>query len=138
VIFVGNVVQDAGRKRDVEYVVVGIGINVNQRQFAADLASKATSLQLEGKGEIDRAILFRETLISLESHYTKVSSDGFDSVLPLWLGRTKMLNKPVSVLQQGETITGIMKGVSPEGGLVLLADGTEKVLTAPEATVIRM
>ena len=136
--FAGILIEGSVKQNNVEYVVVGIGINVNQRQFAADLASKATSLQLEGKGEIDRAILFRETLVSLESNYTKVSSDGFDSVLPLWLGRTKMLNKPVSVLQQGQTFTGIMKGLSPEGGLVLLADGIEKVLTAPEATVIRM
>ncbi len=136
--FAGILIEGSVKQNAVEHVVVGIGINVNQQQFPDDLASKATSLRLETSREIDRALLFRDILVSLENHYTKVSSDGFDSVLPLWLGRTKMLNKPVSVLQQGQTITGIMKGLSPEGGLVVLTDGTEKVLAAPEATVIRM
>jgi len=136
--FSGILIEGSVKQNKVEYVVIGIGINVNQREFPADLAARATSLRLELNREIDRVELFREILHSLENHYTRISTHGFDSVLPLWLQRTKMLNRPVSVLQQGQTITGVMKGLSPQGGLVVLADGMEKVLVAGDATIVGM
>lgn len=135
--FAGILIEGSVKQNAIEHVVVGIGINVNQAQFPQDLSASATSLRLETRREIDRTLVFRETLSSLEYHYTKISSDGLDFVLPQWLRRASMLNKPVSVLQQGETITGIMKGVSPDGGLVVVSNGTERVLASPEATILR-
>lgn len=133
----GILIEGSVKQNAVEHVIIGIGINVNQQQFPQELSTTATSLRLEVHREVDRIALFRETLSSLEYHYTAVSSNGFDSVVPLWLSRAKMLNKPISVVQEGQTITGIVKGISPDGGLVLDTNGIEKVLVAPETTVLR-
>jgi len=136
--FAGILIEGSVKQNTVDHVVIGIGMNVNQQHFPADLAPKATSLRLETNREINRVQVFKETLLSLENHYKQTTSSGFDTVVPLWLSRTTMLNKQISVLQQGHTITGIMKGLSREGGLVVLADGTEKVVLAADTTVVGM
>jgi BirA family biotin operon repressor/biotin-[acetyl-CoA-carboxylase] ligase len=50
-----------------DFVVVGIGINVHQRVFAADLTTPATSLDLETARNVSRQGLLLSLLKSLES-----------------------------------------------------------------------
>jgi len=50
----------------VPYAVVGIGINVHQRAFPPDLATPATSLDLEANRRISRQDLLVALLKSLE------------------------------------------------------------------------
>ena len=47
-----------------------------------------------------------------------------------------MLNKEISVAQDGTVISGIVKGLSPEGALILDAGGTEKILFAGDVTIL--
>ena len=61
----GILLEGSVKDNTLEYVVVGIGVNVNQVAFAHDLEGKATSLRLEGGKEVDRLLLFRELLSSL-------------------------------------------------------------------------
>jgi BirA family biotin operon repressor/biotin-[acetyl-CoA-carboxylase] ligase len=136
--FAGILIEGSVKQNTVEYVVVGIGINVNQSEFPSELSDKATSLRIEARKKIGRAGLFREVVRSLEEQYAKAALHGFDSIVPLWLGRTTMLNKPVSVLQQGHTISGVMTGLSRDGGLVLSANGEETVVRAGDTTVLKV
>lgn len=50
----------------VSYVVIGIGMNVHQRQFPADLATPATSLDMAAGRHISRQALLTALLKSLE------------------------------------------------------------------------
>jgi biotin-(acetyl-CoA carboxylase) ligase len=47
-----------------------------------------------------------------------------------------MLNKSIAVSQQGTVIAGIVKGLSPEGGLVVHTGGVDKTLFAGDVTVL--
>jgi len=51
---------------NVAYAVVGIGINVHQRDFAADLSTPATSLDLEFGRRVSRQTLLASLLKSLQ------------------------------------------------------------------------
>jgi BirA family biotin operon repressor/biotin-[acetyl-CoA-carboxylase] ligase len=133
----GILIEGSIKQERVEYVVLGIGINVNQTLFSEELQGKATSLQLETKREIDRAQLFRGTMRSLEENYMKASRQGYDTMVSLWLDRTFMLNRPVSVLQQGLTISGVMKGLSQDGALILESNGARTVVRAGDTTILR-
>ena len=55
----GILIEGSIKQNAVEYVVIGIGINVNQMKFDGDLTTKASSLRLECQKEIDRTVLFR-------------------------------------------------------------------------------
>ncbi len=134
----GILIEASIKQNIVEHVVIGVGINVNQQKFNGELERKATSLRLETGREMDRAMLFRETLISLEKSYNSLSSKGLQTIVPLWLNRSTMINKPISVSQNGNLMSGVVKGLSTDGGLILQADGMEKTLFAGDVTIVGM
>lgn len=132
----GILVESSLTQNLVEYVVVGIGVNVNQTEFPPELAGKATSLRLETRREFDRGALFRMILTALEVLYTQCTKRGFGIILPLWLGRTSMLNKPIAVSLHGSVVTGVVKGLSREGGLILNANGKDQTLFAGDVAIL--
>ena len=69
----------------VDHVVVGIGLNVNQREFPDDIAARATSLARETQNPIDRSGLLKSLLKSLEDEYLQQSADGFHYTVARWL-----------------------------------------------------
>jgi BirA family biotin operon repressor/biotin-[acetyl-CoA-carboxylase] ligase len=136
---VAGILLEGSLKEDaVEYVVIGIGLNVNQMIFPSDFAGRATSLRLASGAEIDRAGLLRSILRSLESHYLTIMKRGFSVILPLWLSRTRMINKNITVTQDGATLSGVVTGLSPEGALILKTNGTEKTLYAGDVSIVDM
>lgn len=132
----GILVESSLTQSLVEYVIVGIGVNVNQTEFPPDLAGKATSLRLETRREFDRNALFRDILTALEALYIQCTKRGFGIILPLWMSRTSMINKPIAVSLHGNVVTGIVKGLSPEGGLILTANGKDQTLFAGDVTIL--
>lgn len=134
---IAGILLEGSLKEDgLDYVVLGIGVNVNQTSFPDDIAQRATSLKVQAGREIDRILLLREILKTLETRYTAIMKKGFHNLIPLWLSRTTMLNKEISVTQDGIVISGIVKGLSPEGALILDAGGTEKTLFAGDVTIL--
>jgi BirA family biotin operon repressor/biotin-[acetyl-CoA-carboxylase] ligase len=132
----GILLEGSLKEEGLDYVVLGIGVNVNQTSFPDDISSRATSLKLQAGKEIDRIHLLREILRTLEIHYSAIIKKGFHNILPLWLTRTTMINREISVTQDGTVISGVVKGLSPEGALILDAGGTEKTLFAGDVTIL--
>jgi len=132
----GILIEGSFKQTSMEFVVVGVGINVNQLRFPAELESTATSLRLETGREIERIPLFREILRSMEKTYRRSSSTGFRSVIPQWLASCRMVNRTISISEQGAVFSGTVKGLSPEGGLVLQTDGTERTVFAGDVTIL--
>ncbi len=132
----GILLEGSLKEEGLDYVVLGIGVNVNQMTFPDDISPRATSLKVQAGRDIDRVRLLREILRTLEIHYTAIMKKGFHNLLPLWLSRTTMINREISVTQDGSVISGIVKGLSPEGALILDAGGTEKTLFAGDVTII--
>ena len=62
----GILVESRIEKQELAYAVVGIGINVHQRAFAADLATPATSLDIASARPLPRQRLLIALLESLE------------------------------------------------------------------------
>ncbi len=136
--FSGILLEGSVKQNAIEYVVAGIGINVNQQSFSGELQKKATSLYLETRKNLDRTQLFREILASLEQHYSLLHTRGFEQILSRWLAHSTMINKEISVSEHGQVISGIVKGVSPEGGLILQSNGSTRTLFAGDVTIVGM
>lgn len=134
----GILIEGSVKQNMMDYVVIGIGINVNQTRFEGELSTKASSLRLETNREINRTKLFHEVIGRLEQDYKSFQSSGFQSVVPQWIAHTSMINRTISVSQQGNVISGVVKGLSPEGGLVLQTNGTEKTVLAGDVTVLQL
>jgi BirA family biotin operon repressor/biotin-[acetyl-CoA-carboxylase] ligase len=134
--FAGILLEGALKDDALDYVVVGVGVNVNQTDFSADLADRATSLRLAAGGTVDREELFKLILERVEDLYLGTRAGGFSGILPLWHARSAMTGQTVSVQAGDAILTGIVTGVSPEGGLILNANGSEQTVYAGDVTVV--
>lgn len=133
---VGILVEGALKEETVEFVVLGVGVNVNQLTFPEDLQIKATSLALELGRPVDRVKLFQAILRSLESHYPARSKKHLSAVLPEWTERSALTGRHITVSQNGTVLDGIARGIDERGALLLEHAGETTALLAGEVTIL--
>ena len=117
----------------VRHVVVGIGINVNQRSFAKELEAKATSLQMVTGSEWSRVELAAALLKSLDREYRLLveRSDARQSILRRFAEQSSWVRgKQVRVEENGSSVEGTTEGLDERGFLqVRTAQGLQMVLS---------
>jgi BirA family biotin operon repressor/biotin-[acetyl-CoA-carboxylase] ligase len=104
----------------VHYIVVGVGINVNQATFPKDLA--ATSLRLATGSEWSRVELAAALLKSLDREYRQLTDDpdARSSILRRFAGNSSWVNgKAVRIEQDGSSFEGTTEGLDPRGFLLV-------------------
>lgn len=104
-----------------KYVVLGIGIDVNQttRDFPHELRSVATSLRIESGQVVDRAELAVQLLRQLDNDYSRVCSGQFDLVADEWARYCTTLGRYVVIRIGDRTVTGRAESLAPDGALLL-------------------
>jgi BirA family transcriptional regulator, biotin operon repressor / biotin---[acetyl-CoA-carboxylase] ligase len=117
----------------VRYIVVGIGINVNQEKFPKELAADAISLRIATDHEWSRVELAAALLKSLDREYRLliVQKDARQSILRRFTQQSLWVNgKEVRVQENGSTIEGITEGLDDRGFLrVRTQEGVQTVLS---------
>jgi BirA family biotin operon repressor/biotin-[acetyl-CoA-carboxylase] ligase len=102
-------------------VLAGIGINVNHREFPADIAPIATSLRIETGREYDREILLQAILRA-------VMAANPDTALRDFAARSSYVSgRRVGVDMGPETVYGTTAGLNAEGFLRLRKDDGEEI-----------
>lgn len=121
----------------VQYLIVGIGVNVNYESFPEELAEKATSLKLETGSRVPRAPLVTESLAAFEDYYDIFISD--QSLVRLkenYNSSLTGLGEEIRILAPEGTWTGISEGIDEDGGLcVRHEDGQIEVIRSGEVSV---
>lgn len=115
----GILLENSMDGENVDYSVVGVGVNVNQREFGNDLDGRATSLALELGRPVDRVKLFSAIMASMEHAYRDVRNGQFSDLLKEWNAHCTMFGNQVTVAQNNERITGKAVGLHTDGGLIL-------------------
>jgi BirA family biotin operon repressor/biotin-[acetyl-CoA-carboxylase] ligase len=108
----------------VRFVIVGIGLNVNQEKFPAELSAIATSLRVQTGRAQSRMELLVRLLLEFENDYNRFLSEGAASVT----GRFESVSsyargKRVTVSNGSENYYGVTAGLSPEGLLRVEREG---------------
>jgi BirA family transcriptional regulator, biotin operon repressor / biotin---[acetyl-CoA-carboxylase] ligase len=108
----------------VRFVVIGLGINVNQEKFPAEIAGLATSLRKESGGKShSRLELLVRLLTQFESDYNRLLREGAGFVVERFQKESDFANgKSVKVETGFETYFGKTDGLSPEGLLIVKRD----------------
>jgi BirA family biotin operon repressor/biotin-[acetyl-CoA-carboxylase] ligase len=133
----GILMESNLQKNKLDYVIIGIGLNVNQKNFFTDLEGKATSLRNECGREIDRRNVFCQIMSSLESLYKHVSRGDFNNVLMEWKARATLLGKRIMLTQAEAVIEGMAINLAPDGGLVVETKTGRHVFYAGEVTLAK-
>ena len=115
----------------VRYIVVGIGINVNQTSFPKELG--ATSLRLVTGSEWSRVELVAALLKSLDREYRQLleDSDARQSILRRFSENSSWVQgRNVRIEENGSGFSGITEGLDERGFLqVRTAQGLQTVLS---------
>lgn len=134
----GVLVEMSGEMDTVNYLVIGIGINVNlaQEDFCQELQATATSLFL-GKGEkISRLGLLQSILAKLEESYHLFMDGNYLLLVEKWRQASCTLGKEVKVTTPREVIEGTAVDFAADGSLlVLLKDGSSRQIMAGDVTL---
>jgi BirA family transcriptional regulator, biotin operon repressor / biotin---[acetyl-CoA-carboxylase] ligase len=115
----------------VRFVIVGIGINVNQEKFPPELAASATSIRKETGRMSYRVELLARLLRQFEGDYNRFLREGPRFVVERFENVSSFAKgKRVRVDTGTESYTGTTAGLSAEGLLVVAKDN------GPQVTVI--
>src|SRR5260370_41841466 len=107
----------------VRFVIVGIGSNVNQDKFPAELEARATSLRAASGRPQSRLELLVRLLREFERDYNNFLSEGSAAVIDRFSKVSSYAyGKRVRVSNGREDVTGTTAGIGPEGLLLVKRD----------------
>ncbi len=128
----GILTELVGEMGRLEYLILGVGINANQKpeDFPEELRDKAGSLAMVCGGQIDRKVLLRRYLEVMEEEYFQALKEGFDHVLDYCRKYTFTLGRKVVVNGGVKTLSGTAVEIAEDGSLILEKDGEKfRVIT---------
>jgi BirA family biotin operon repressor/biotin-[acetyl-CoA-carboxylase] ligase len=135
----GMLTELAAEPDRVQWVVLGVGVNVNARaeDFPEDLRAEATSILIERGHPAPRALFAAACFTALEEWLDRHAEDGFAAVREAWRERSVTLGREVTVKADGRQIVGTAEDIDESGALVVrTASGPERILVG-DVTLLR-
>ncbi len=136
--FCGILTEMNSEATRVRHLVVGVGINVNQVKFPAELREIATSLRIETGTEWSRVEICAALLKSLDREYRSLVEDAGarDAILRRFEeSSSSVRGRKVSVDENGG-LAGVTEGLDERGFLrVRTADGLRTVVNGTVRTI---
>ncbi len=117
-----ELVADLG---EINYAIVGIGLNVNQNQFSEQLKEKATSLKIITAQRVDRVKLLQNILSSFEKFYQLLLRGEDNKILELWKDQLNILDTSIVINSNGKTYHGTVVDISSRGELMIRNEENE-------------
>ena len=103
-----------------KYITIGVGINVNQKEFPEELQDKATSLMLETGEILVREEVAVKTLEYFEKNYEKfLETQDLSRLKAEYEALLLNQNQPVRLIEKGVESRGIARGITEKGELLV-------------------
>lgn len=136
----GLLCEAAGPGPNVDAVVVGVGINLRQVAYPADIADRATSVETELGRSIERAALVVELLARLRDALDRLRAGESSWVCQEWRrwGRAGLGGASVRWSDQGAERRGLARDIDEDGALLVESNGRVERLVAGEVTWERL
>jgi BirA family biotin operon repressor/biotin-[acetyl-CoA-carboxylase] ligase len=116
----GGILTEMETESDqIRHLVLGLGLNVNNREFPAEIRDLATSLALVTGRSFSRLAILKAWLEELESLYQLFLGREFARILAEWKEYTVTLGQFVRVRQGPVEISGQALEVAPDGALLI-------------------
>ena len=121
----------------VNYVIIGIGINVNMDKFPKELQEVASSLRIESGIQYKREDVVAGVLMCFEKYYNKYLKDkSLQSVLDEYKELCITLKNQVSIISKEENYRARPIDIDETGALIIERyDGERETVTSGEVSV---
>lgn len=133
----GILTEVSGELDGINYIIVGIGINVNTPDFSEELKERATSLYLEKEEKISRKDLFLTIAKKFFHYYNHFTEEkNLQEVHRMLNSRSAILGREILIIRGEEKKQGKAIAITEEGFLkVRYSSGEEAVLSSGEVSV---
>lgn len=133
----GILTEMSAELEHIHYVVIGIGINANIREFPEEIREKATSLYLESGETVVRSRVIAAVMKAMNRYYQVfVESGDLSGLLEEYEEHLVNRGREVLVLAPGGEYRGTSLGIDKTGELLVqLKDGTVNHVVSGEVSV---
>lgn len=120
----------------VNYVIVGVGVNVNIYEFPDDIKDIATSLCIETGSRVSRKDVLSSILLEFEKLYEEFKKTGFNKIIGPYKESCATLGKAVRVISVSESFEGQAVDVARDGALIVRrSDGEVRRVLSGDVSV---
>ena len=120
----------------VNYIVIGIGINVNMKEFPEELRETAISMAMASGQTYHRAEIIRRVMQYFETNYRQFLKDGNLAFLKKKYDASLIhLNKEISIHEIRRVWRGVSRGINDIGELIVSVDGEETTVRSGEVSI---
>ena len=122
---------------EIQYVIPGTGINVNQTEFPDEIKATATSLRIESGKLQKRSEIIAAIMAAFEGYYdTFLKTQDMSGLIEEYNANLVNLGNEVCVLDPAGEYRGVSEGINKDGALLVrLSDGTLKEIISGEVSV---
>lgn len=117
-------------------VVIGIGINVNQVEFPAEIKMRAISLRAITNKMISRELLLAK-IISKIFEYLNSLPYNFEMIYEKYKNKCTGLGKKISLLFNDKIYSGLLNDINKSGELELLIGDQKLTFNSGEITILK-
>jgi BirA family transcriptional regulator, biotin operon repressor / biotin---[acetyl-CoA-carboxylase] ligase len=120
--------------------IVGIGINLQDENFPAELKPLATSLRSVTGSEVNRDFLINQLLKAVSQQYEMLNSEsGSEHIIREWCANSSYaFGRKIRVSLGDEQFAGTTRGLESDGALrVETAEGENRIVRAGDVTALR-
>jgi BirA family biotin operon repressor/biotin-[acetyl-CoA-carboxylase] ligase len=112
----------------VDYVVLGIGVNVNVKLSGLkdEIRRNSTSIANETGKPIDRTSFLAFLLYELEQQYIRFKTRQFAEIVDEWINLSDTIGRNVKLMTPTMLIEGKAVGITEKGALVVLDKNNKK------------
>ncbi|WP_058486500.1 biotin--[acetyl-CoA-carboxylase] ligase [Defluviitalea phaphyphila] len=122
----GILTEMSAEMEKIDYIILGIGVNVNNENFPEDLKDKASSLKIEGNKKYNRKEIVQEIIMQFEKYYEIFIRDkNLNKFLEEYKDYCLTLNKDVKINSNKESFVGKAIDISEEGELIVQKEDGE-------------
>ncbi len=123
----GILTEASWNSNRIEFVVLGIGVNLNfpAARMPEAIRQRATSLLIATGKTVQRETFLRRLIQDLDRCYGVLEESGFDALAPRWEARFALRDRRVRVEIMDEVIFGAARGIDREGALIVEKDDGE-------------
>jgi len=120
------------------WVVVGLGLNINENNEDLPIDLNTTSFFVETSSTIQRELILANILNHLELLYKKlIENDPIGSLLNNWTAHCNHIGKTIKFEAGNKILEGKFIGVNNDGRAIIRFNGKENVYTSGEIHLIQ-
>lgn len=134
----GILLEVSGQVDNIDYVIAGIGININIdiTNLSNETRQVATSLLQETNREIPNSIILPLVLTYLEKYYNLFITEGFGKIRDEFKQKCLHLGRNVAVQQGNKIVTGLNTDIDSQGTMILKVNEDIVRITTGDVKII--